>query len=89
MITRVNDLVECKLGTADKILLLQVLLILFVVHVVSLEDELLIFLEEVVNFELLDKVWVRVVPDGLRSTQDLLHSLSASLVESINYDETV
>ena len=46
---------------------------LFIIAVVNCKLELLRFLEEVVNFELLDKVWVVVVPNHLGHTDSRLH----------------
>lgn len=89
LISRIDDLVQGKLDAANEILLAQVLLVLFVVHVVRFDYELLRLLKEVVHVELLDEVRVRVVPDGLGATQALLDRVAASRVQSVEHDEAV
>ena len=50
-----------ELHRAYVLLCFQIVLIILIIHVIGLDQELLIFFKVVINFELSHKVWVKVV----------------------------
>ena len=89
LITTGDHAAESKLDEADVVLLGKVICLRLIIHVVYLDTEGLLFLEEVVHLELLYEVGIVVVPDGLRLAQHLLHALVAALFHLVDHTEAV
>ena len=70
-------------------MLLEVLNLLFVVAVVSFNDELLVLLEEIVNLKVAHEVRISIVPDDFSLADLLLECLTSTLHYLIEHYKTV
>lgn len=56
-----DNLMHLELNRAYVLLCFQIVLIILIIHIIGLDQELLVFFEVVINFKLSHEVWVKVI----------------------------
>jgi len=82
-------LVKLELKNSNELLGLQIVLLVVVCHIVGLNEEVLLLLEEVLHFDVGDEGGVKVVEDGLSTPHLLLHYPRSHLLHLVKDQEGV
>ena len=80
---------ELELKAPNKLLSLEVLLLLVVVHVISFDQESLRLFKEILDGDTFHEVWVQVVVNTFGASDPMLHRPGSLLFKLIQNDEGI
>jgi hypothetical protein len=85
LVTGSDQLVQLELDLSNEVLILQIVNVCLIIDIIHLDLELLLLLEVILSYDLLNKVRVQIVMDHLGTVDFLPHSAIAL----IHYGERV